>query len=194
MAQLGLIVRGLIASPMELKKYRDAIRKSFAKWNAENAHRENLIFEAVGWETHATGGMGAHPQKILNKDLCQKCDFVIAMFGTRLGAPTDTMASGTIEEIDYIYKLRGGDRVFVYFLERNSTPSVEVDQFKVFIQGKVLYEPFRTNSALTNAVSRALSIIATRVKKEFDDLYRTNLTTVFQLAPPAVGLDSFRVT
>ncbi|MFA0173397.1 DUF4062 domain-containing protein, partial [Vibrio splendidus] len=41
-----------------------------------------------------------HPQKILNQQMVEDADFGIGIFWSKLGTPTDTHASGTVEEIE----------------------------------------------------------------------------------------------
>jgi nucleoside 2-deoxyribosyltransferase len=60
--------------------------------------------------------MGDHPQSILNRQLVDRCDLLVAVFRTRLGTPTPHGPSGTAEEIErfiasrkpvLLYKLNG---------------------------------------------------------------------------------------
>lgn len=44
--------------------------------------------------------MGDRPQAIINKQLLEQSDLLVAVFWTRLGSPTGATNSGTVEEIE----------------------------------------------------------------------------------------------
>ena len=67
----------------------------------------------VRWETHSLPDLTAPPQEVLNQQIVDDCDFALAVFWTRLGAPTSAYRSGSIEEIDRLRKR--GARVLIYF-------------------------------------------------------------------------------
>ena len=96
--QPGLIVRGFIASPSDVNPERDAASRVITEWNAANSLARAAIIEPVRVETHAELGLGTHPQEIINKQLLERCDFLIAIFWSRLGTATDTEESGTVHE------------------------------------------------------------------------------------------------
>lgn len=193
MAQQGLIVRGLIASPAGTEKWRRVVREAFAKWNASHSHEKRLIFEPVGWESHASAGAGQHPQEFLNETMVRKCDFVIAVFSDSLGMPTPSMQSGSIEEIDLIYKLRGGDRVFVYFLSSGTRGSAKLRKFKEFIKDSIYYQNFTRRRELADFVTMALSTVATSVGREFDELAGEGIPPVLRLkAQASLNLEQFK--
>jgi hypothetical protein len=107
-------VRIAIASPGDLKDVREAIPRIFMRWN--NAH-PNAHLLAKMWE-FATPELGDHPQHLLNSQLLEESDLLIAMFWTRIGTPTPSARSGTIEEIREFVRRRGGSRAMLYFCTR----------------------------------------------------------------------------
>lgn len=83
----------------------------------------------VRWETHSVPEYGDRPQAILNRHLVAECDILIGAFWTRVGTPTGTSESGTIEEIEQFAKAR--KPALLYFSSRQIDPDrVDLDQLK----------------------------------------------------------------
>jgi len=113
------VVDVLISSPSDVPDARDAIQQEISQWNMTNSRRRGVSAVAVRWETHAVPEMGDHPQQILNRQLVDQCDLLVAVFGTRLGTPTPNGRSGTAEEIErfiasrkpvLLYRVTGRER------------------------------------------------------------------------------------
>ena len=89
-----------IASPGDVQQEREAIPKVFTKWNDDNSDLPSL--HPKMWE-FATPELGNHPQHILNEKLIDKSDLLVAVLHSRLGTPTPTASSGTVEEFRYFF-------------------------------------------------------------------------------------------
>ena len=106
--------------------------------------------------------MGDRPQAIINKQLLGEADLLVAVFWTRLGSPTGTAASGTVEEIEK--HLASGKPTMLYF---SSVPvrldSVDNDQysalkaFKDSCKQKGLIEEYGDLSEFRAKFSRQLA-------------------------------------
>jgi hypothetical protein len=106
----------LLISPSDVSEERGALTNLVNNWNAQIGRALGVRVELVRWESHATPDMSDSPQNVINTQLVEDCDLGIAVFWSRLGTPTSSHPSGSIEEID---KLRQrGVRVLVYFSER----------------------------------------------------------------------------
>lgn len=81
------ILRVLIASPSDVDEEREAIRRVMEQWNAQYSSTLGAVLLPVDWRTHATLEMGERPQGILNRQLVETSDIVVAVFWTRLGTP-----------------------------------------------------------------------------------------------------------
>lgn len=59
-----------------------------------------IVLLPVGWENdaYATYQPGERTQGILNKDMVNHCDIVVAVFRARLGTSSGEFESGTVEE------------------------------------------------------------------------------------------------
>jgi hypothetical protein len=108
--------RCLLISPSDVSEERDALTELVNNWNAQIGQGLGVRVELVRWESHATPDMSDSPQNVINTQLVEECDLGIAVFWSRLGTPTSSHPSGSVEEI---YKLlHKGARVLVYFSER----------------------------------------------------------------------------
>ena len=128
MGYTATVVKVMIASPSDVSQERRIIRDVIDEWNAIYAEDRKLVLMCLGWETHSSPDMGDRPQAIINKQLLKDADLLIAVFWTRLGSPTGTAPSGTVEEIEE--HLAAGKPAMIYF---SSAPvrldSVDNDQY-----------------------------------------------------------------
>ena len=123
------VYRVLIASPGDLQQERGIIEEVVNQWNGSHAADEGMVLLPVRWETHAVPEYGDRPQAILNRRLVAECDMLIGAFWTRVGTPTGTSESGTIEEIEQLAKAH--KPALLYFSSRQIDPDrVDLDQLK----------------------------------------------------------------
>ena len=102
------IIRILISSPTDVwENYRETIeaaikRKSNSFLRYEDAYGIRFSCSLLQWLVNsvATYEPGSTAQDVLNTELVQKCDCVIAIFFSRIGKPTTKYISGTVEEIE----------------------------------------------------------------------------------------------
>src|SRR5215212_3879386 len=91
----------------------DAAELAVSNWNDGHAGAMGLMMEARTWRTHGVPELGEDAQAILNRQMGDHCDAIIAIFGARMGTPTPRALSGTAEEIERFVTV--GKRVMVYF-------------------------------------------------------------------------------
>ncbi|MGA2557987.1 MAG: hypothetical protein ABSG04_17090 [Verrucomicrobiota bacterium] len=104
-----------IASPGDVQEEREAVRRVFTSWNDTNEH---ATLHPKMWE-FAVPELGKHPQDILNQKIIDSSDLLIAIFWSKLGTPTRTAPSGTVEEIFKFIEKKGAQRVMLYFCKRS---------------------------------------------------------------------------
>lgn len=129
---LGDIIRLFIASPGDVSKERDEACRAVLLWNAANSFSRNTIVEAVRNETHAMSELGGPCQDLINKQLLDRCDFLVAIFHARLGTKTKTDPSGTAQEIREFSKLKGLNQVMVFFNDDNIPSNTAADELARF--------------------------------------------------------------
>lgn len=122
MAKTGMTVYDLLIScPGDVEKYINVIAESVKKFNRLFGRSNNLLVNARYWRDDSYPEMGDRPQNIINRQLVNECDMMIAVFWTRFGTPTDKYGSGTEEEIEEM--ICSGRQVFLYFLDKPCPPS-----------------------------------------------------------------------
>lgn len=119
------------------------------------------MLQSRRWELDAVPTLGDRPQAIVNKQLVDEADILIAVFSTRLGSPTGVAASGTVEEIE---RLRSMNKpVFVYFSKAPVPRDHDPEQLRLLNRYKHelsvagLYFEFDSDEALRRMVSRHLA-------------------------------------
>jgi len=118
----------------------------------------------VGWDTHSFPSLDAPPQEVLNNQLLRNVDLLIAIFSTRIGTPTSTSQSGTIEEISK--HIESGKPVMVYFSSVPVSPESidpvqlqELNRFKEGLKQKGLYQAYGTIVEFRSIFQRQLQQI-----------------------------------
>lgn len=89
----------LISCPSDVAEDREVVQKAINNINSTNANFQYLHFDTKYWSEDVLFSHGT-PQDIINKNIVYSSDIVIALFGQRLGTPTNKYSSGTIEEIE----------------------------------------------------------------------------------------------
>lgn len=146
------VVSVMIASPGDVPEARQATYNALNKWNDANARNRGIMLLPLRWETSATPETGPHPQDVINNQLVDKADIVIALFGSRMGAATPKARSGTVEEIEGAHA--AGKPVHVYFSDAPIPHDVDMKQlarlraFKQEFEKRGLYGSFTTADEL----------------------------------------------
>ncbi|MDR0680904.1 MAG: hypothetical protein LBG15_03490 [Dysgonamonadaceae bacterium] len=154
----------VIASPGDTQAERnhilDKLEIQFRRGNHENHCSKRLIVH--GWEDLAS--QAGYPQDIINKQIINKIDFVIAIFKHKLGTPTidintgqNRAESGTVEELlttlDNTKREKPLGMVYFYSkapilsLDSNDFDTIKqewdkLSTFKKDISKKMIYKPY----------------------------------------------------
>ena len=123
----------MIASPGDVARERVIARDVALEWNAINSEDRKIILLPIGWDTHSTPSMADTAQAVINSQVLEKCDLLIAIFWTRLGTPTGEFASGTVEEIER--HLESGKPAMIYFSNAPVVPdSINQEQYTAMVE------------------------------------------------------------
>jgi len=150
----------MIASPSDIAEARQAVYTALARWNETNTTTRNVALIPLRWETGTVPMLGGDPQAIINKQLVDKADIVIALFGSRVGKATPETISGTVSEIETAEA--DGKAVHLYFSSAPHPNNVDLDQlkalqdFKAEIEKRGLYGSFNSPEELTAHVWQAI--------------------------------------
>ena len=168
----AIVFNVLIASPSDVSEEREVVTKAINDWNATHYSTTGILLHPVKWESHSYPAFGERPQASLNKQIVESGDILIGIFGCKLGTPTGTAQSGTIEEIEEFRKAR--KYVALYFstadvprdADRNQLEALEA--FKKQRRHDTLYFDFENCRALQDHLTRHLSKIVHDVRKNLD--------------------------
>ena len=153
----------MIGAPSDIKEEIGIAEKVLQEWNIVNSETQNIVLLPLNWKRDAYPSLGSHPQKIINKQLVEKSDLLICIFGIRIGTQTDSSDSGTIEEINE--HLNVGKQVMIFF--KNSCSDIDnIDQeqftklkaFKELMQEKGLLGVFNEATDFEKVFSQKLQI------------------------------------
>src|SRR5664280_1060329 len=139
----------LIASPGDALPARDAVEHVIHQWNDSRGDREGVILRPRRWETGSVALMGmGDSQSVINLQLVDASDIVIAVFYHRLGSATARAASGTAEEIER--SVAAGKPVHIYFSEGDVPYQTDFDQFKAL---KLFRQDIQTRGLISTFVT-----------------------------------------
>ena len=164
MPYLAKVFKVLIASPGDTVKEKSAIRNAIQNWNIKFSESSNAVLIPHSWETSTAPEMGGEPQSVINRQLVDKCDFLIAIFKTKIGTETEKYISGTVEEIKR--HINAGKPASIYFsnvienINNIDTEQLEeLRNFKESIKGSGLYHEINKLEGLENKVENHINII-----------------------------------
>jgi len=129
MSYQATVINVMIASPGDVASERQLIQTLIHDWNSLNAEEYQTVLMPITWETHSTPEMGDRAQSIINRQVLERCDLLVAVFWTRLGSPTGTSPSGTVEEIRK--HVAAGKPAMIYFSKNPvALDSVDIQQYE----------------------------------------------------------------
>lgn len=157
------VLRVMIASPGDVEEERQVVTEEIHRWNYANAVVRQLVLLPVKWETHSTPQQGDQPQTIINRQLLEDADILVAIFGTRIGTPTTEHLSGTVEEIRKHSVT--GKTAKVYFSDVPVSPSsldpkqyALLQEFRKECQTRGLYATFKDLQQFRSLFSHHLDL------------------------------------
>lgn len=187
MPKLVTALNVMIASPGDIPEVREAAYNALNLWNSTYAMSRNIALIPLRWET-AAPLLGGHPQYIINKQLTDEADILMAFFGSKLGTATPEAPSGTAEEIRSVERL--GKPVHVYFSHLGHAPDVDpaglvqLHEFRSQLGENGLYANFKTLDELQYMIWRAIDL----------DIARLEVTSTEKVDPVAARETSTNTT
>src|SRR5258708_32353929 len=142
----------MVGSPSDVTNGLSIVPEAISRWNAHYGQDRRILLLPLAWSTHSSPEFGNRPQAILNRQLVEKSDLLVAIFWTRLGTPTGEAESGTVEEIrEHIRKKKP---VLVYFCEQKIDFDADLKQlekvksFRAELQLQGLVDSYKDDSEL----------------------------------------------
>lgn len=163
MAYTATVIPIMIASPGDVLNERNVAREVISAWNDVHSLSTKTILTSVGWDTHSSPDLADRAQTLINDRVLKDCDLLIGVFWTRLGTPTGSAASGSVEEIEK--HMAAGKPAMVYFsntpVALNSVDLAQYEalqQFRKWCEGKGLIATYDNLPDFERAFTRDLQI------------------------------------
>jgi len=182
------VYRILIASPSDVAEEREIAVSTIQAWNDLNSAERQIVLLPLRWETHSAPEYGRRPQEVINRQVVDHSDLLVGIFWTRVGSPTGSADSGTLEEIERV--AGQGKMVMLYFSQVKQDPDrIEPDQlqqlreFKKKTFPKALIETYSTTVEFRDKLAKQLEIqLRTLVAEE------GQVDKVFSRVPPTTEI------
>ena len=139
MPQKVVKYRVFVASPSDVQKERQEAKLAINHWNDLYSQEKGVMLKSILWETQVSPQMGEEPQAIIDRDALTDCDVLIGIFWTRLGTPTSTAQSGTVEEIEKV-KSEGKEVLLFFKSTDEKPPDFDPIQYKLLMAKKREYQ------------------------------------------------------
>jgi hypothetical protein len=145
MPRSSLVYDVLIASPTDVADGRQVLSDVIRDWNSANFGNRGIMLRELRWELDSVPGEGP-AQWNINKQLVDGADILLGLFWTRLGSPTRSGLSGTVEEITR--SRARGKQVLLYFSEAPIPWRHDAEQLRLLreyresLKDELYYWPF----------------------------------------------------
>jgi hypothetical protein len=192
MSYTAKVFNVMIASPGDVASERAIVREVIYEWNSVHSKSRNIVLLPIGWESHSSPEMGSNPQEIINKQILDKCDFLVGVFWTRIGTATNKYASGTVEEIEKHIEIK--KPVMLYFSGQpvamdtvNLDQVKELKKFKDSCKSRGLYEEYDSHSDFKEKFYRHLQLKLNE-HPLFKDIEAAGISEVVESSTPLPSL------
>jgi len=159
------VYRILIGGPSDALEIRTKARDVLTEWNQQYSKNEGIILLPSTWELDSWPAYGDHPQSLINKQMVDNCDAMIAIFKSHVGTPTVEHISGTVEELHKIHE--SGKPVMLYLYAGDipqhvarSTEYQRYAQFEAELKTQGLYSRYSSADEFTTSLKSHLSKLA----------------------------------
>lgn len=172
----GYIFNIMIGSPADVINIARKAIEVINLWNVHHSEDKGIVLVPHHWSSSSYPSLKSNSaQGVINSQLVDKCDALVAIFGSKLGTPTKNHPSGTAEEIAEVRK--AGKEVMVFFSKQVDTEVAGIDQiskldeYKKSIEG--LYESFQDLSDFERIFTQKLNLF---IQNEFQPLVTENVS------------------
>jgi hypothetical protein len=141
------IIKVTLCGPSDVSKELEIAKEVVDDWNHKHSDALHVHLKHQHWATDSTPDMRGRSQGIINRQMIDDTDIIVAVFWSRFGTPTGIANAGTEEEIRRGISL--GKRVMVYFSDLEPLPKhtdirqlTQVNEFREELKAKGLYWNF----------------------------------------------------
>jgi hypothetical protein len=164
-----------IASPSDVVSERDYAEEILHEWNSLNSRKMQITLQPIRWEKNVYSEFSTTPQEIINKQILEDADILIAIFHSKIGSPTKDYESGTVEELKN--HIQNNKPAMVFFskepVEQNN---INHEQWKLL---KAFKEWCKSQSVYCEYSS----------KEKFKEIFRSQITLLLNRFPANSDID-----
>ena len=143
----------MIGCPSDIKDEIQIAKEVLYHWNNLYSEQNRIVLLPSHWSISSYPTMGKQPQKSINEQVVEKSDLLICIFGSKLGTPTDTEISGTVEDVMIFFKKSVDDITAVEPLQLQ-----KINDFKDSIKNEALWCEFSKTDDFRNELSDKLQL------------------------------------
>ena len=156
------LVKVALCGPSDVTREIEIAQEVITEWNLQHSDAFEVYAKYQHWLTDGFPDLSDRPQAILNRQIIDEADVIVAIFWSRFGTSTNHAGSGTEEEIrrGIVFK----KRVMVYFSDLEPLPPhVDADQlsrlsaFRQFLQTQGLCWNFISRSGFRALFQRHIA-------------------------------------
>ena len=145
------LIKIALCGPSDVNREIAIAKEVITEWNLQNGEARGFWLEHKHWSSNCHPEAGDRPQAIVNRQIIDGSDLIVAVFWNRLGTTTGVASSGTEEEIKRGVAMK--KVVAVYFSDLESvTEETDKDQLERLWNFR---QELRTQSLCWNFASRA---------------------------------------
>lgn len=168
----GTIYNIMIGSPSDVKHIADIAVNCIHRWNTLNTNARKIALVPHHWTSSSYPSLSNTPQGVINTQMVDRSDALVAIFGSRLGTPTKDYISGTVEEINEHRK--AGKPVMVFFSESyDSDVDIEelkrLQEFRKSLGNEGLYEMYSDAADFQKKFAEKLMLFSQKEFSSSDD-------------------------
>ncbi|NIJ52194.1 DUF4062 domain-containing protein [Dyadobacter arcticus] len=161
MSYTAQVYNVMIASPSDVDEVKEIARRLIYEWNIVHSKNRAIVLLPIDWKHTSSPNMGARPQSLINQQVLANADILVGIFWTRLGTPTGTHSSGTVEEIE-LHVSKGLPTLLYFSNELVEPQRVNHDQYKAVQDLRNQYQ----NEGILHSFA---------TQYEFENSFRTHL-------------------
>lgn len=117
------IIKVVFCGPGDVAKELDIAAEVVNEWNRDHFDSLNCGLKLLNWKSDAAPSMAERGQAVINRELIDSAELIVAVFWRRFGTPTGMHDSGTAEEV--IRAMSRDKPVMLYFSDIEAPMLVE---------------------------------------------------------------------
>lgn len=169
----GNIYSIMIGCPGDMLDEAKIVMECINRWNVIHSASKRISLIPIHWTSASYPSLDNEGQKELNRQLCERSDALICLFGSRLGSPTSTHISGTVEEIEE--HIKAGKPVMVFFKKlvdssRDPENYIKLLEYKTTLAAVGLYFDFNQTEDFKSLFMEKLDLL---VHDKFESMSAT---------------------